>query len=93
MTLPVSGQGLPNAQAALTALQANVATFIADSATAIQNALASAQNPGDSDTAVQAIADGMTALSTQLKNADPILNPVTIPPVTVPPVVIPPVVG
>jgi hypothetical protein len=49
MTLPVQpGQGLPNAQAALTALQANVATFIADSATAIQNALASAQNPGDS---------------------------------------------
>ena len=78
--------GMANAQAALAALQANVATFIADSATAIQNALNSAQNPGDNDAQVQAIADGMTALSVQLANADPITNPVTIPPVTIPPI-------
>jgi hypothetical protein len=92
MTTPVTpGQGLPNAQAALTQLQSQVTTYIADVAQAILNALNGAANPGDSDTAVQALATGMQAVSAQLAAADPITNPVTIPPVPVSPVT--PVVG
>lgn len=63
--------GLQAAQAAGAALAAEVAKYIADTAIAITNAL---NTEGDSDAAVQAIADGMTEQAGILAGADP-LNP------------------
>ena len=73
MTTPVPGSGLTNAQAASAALQTEIATYIADVATALTNALAG----GDSDTAVQAIADQLTSDASTLTAADPVTNPPT----------------
>jgi hypothetical protein len=71
MTTPLTG--LQNAQGADTALTAEIATYIQDVATKLNTALQS----GDSDAAVQQIADDLEADATALKNADP-LNPPTV---------------
>ena len=74
MSTPVSG--LTNAQNADTALTAEIATYLTDVAAKLSQALAS----GDSDTAVQAIADDLLKDAATLQAADP-MNPV-VPPVT-----------
>jgi hypothetical protein len=70
-TLTAPLPGLLAAQGADTALTAEVAKYIADTATAIQDAL---NTEGDSDAAVQQIATDMLAASAALVAADP-LNP------------------
>ena len=79
MTTPLPG--LVNAQAADTALQTEIGTYLADVATALLNAINSA---GDSDTAVQAIADDLNAQAARLVAADP-LNPPATPAGSAPP--------
>lgn len=79
LTTPLPG--LVAAQGAGSALAAEVATYIADTATAIQNAL---NTEGDSDAAVQTIADGMLADAALLQGSDP-LNPPATPAGSTPP--------
>ena len=71
LTTPTPGSGLANAQAADTELQTEIATYISDVATALQNAIAAG---GDSDAAVQQIATDMLADASTLQASDP-LNP------------------
>jgi hypothetical protein len=77
--------GLANAQSADSALTTEIATYIEDVATKIQEALAST---GDSDAAVQQIATDLLADAANLKNADPVTgsggtnSPVVSPPAT-----------
>jgi hypothetical protein len=75
VTTPIPGSGLANAVTASTLLSQEVVTYIGNVATALTNALAG----GDSDTAVQGIADQLTADAAQLTAADASLgvNPVT----------------
>jgi hypothetical protein len=68
VTTPVSGSGLTNAQAADAALKAEIATYIQDVATKLQQALAG----GDPDSDVQAIADDLNADATTLQQNDPL---------------------
>jgi hypothetical protein len=74
MSTPVS-QAMQNAQEASTNLTAGVATYIADTATALKNALAGNGSTGNSDADVQALADQMTADAASLAASDPITNP------------------
>lgn len=66
--LKTMGAGLTALQAADTALATEVATFLADVVTALQNALGS----GDSDAAVQQVATDIQAQITNLQNGDPV---------------------
>jgi len=77
LTTPVPGSGLTNAQAADTALQTEIAKYITDVATAIQNALATG---GDSDAAVQQIATDMLSDASTLESSDPLTPPASPPP-------------
>ena len=80
VSTPVTpGSGLVNAQAADTALKAEIATYITDVATAIQNAIAQG---GDSDAAVQQIATDMLTDAQTLSSSDPVTNPTTTTPTT-----------
>jgi hypothetical protein len=74
MTVPLSG--LVNAQNADTALQTEIAQYLTDVATRIAAALAST---GDSDAAVQQIANDLLADAQTLQNADPLAVPGTCP--------------
>jgi hypothetical protein len=62
------GAGLSALQAEDTALSTEVATFLADVVTAINNALASS----DSDAAVAQVASDIQAQITNLQNGDPV---------------------
>src|ERR1700729_336741 len=64
--LTTPGSGLTNAQAADAALTAEIATYITDVATRLQNA--------DSDAEVQQIATDMLADASTLQTADTALN-------------------
>jgi hypothetical protein len=70
MSTPVTG--LTNAQSADVAVTAEIAKYIADVATALQNAI----NNGD-NAAVQAIADDLNKDSATLTAADPLNPPAT----------------
>ncbi len=76
VTTPIPGIGLQNAQQASTLLAQEVITYIGNVATALINALAAG---GDSDAAVQAIADQLNTDVATLTAADATLgvNPVT----------------
>ena len=66
--LKTMGSGLAELQAADAALATEVAAFLADVVTALQNALGS----GDSDAAVQQVATDIQAQITNLQNGDPV---------------------
>jgi hypothetical protein len=76
VSTPIPGSGLANAQTASTLLAQEVITYIGNVATALTNALAG----GDSDAAVQAIADQLTNDAAELTAADATLG--VNPPVT-----------
>jgi hypothetical protein len=84
VTTPVD-PSLQNARDASAALTAEIATYIADSATAISNALNGNGQTGIAYTDVQALADQMTADAATLQAGDP-LNPVVPTPPPVAPV-------
>jgi hypothetical protein len=75
VTTPIPGSGLTNAVTASTLLSQEVVTYIGNVATALTAAL----EGGDSDSAVQAIADQLTQDAAELTAADATLgvNPVT----------------